>query len=400
MNILFLTVSKIDSLDTRGIYSDLMRELAARGNHVYIATPLERRYGGKTNVVENDNVKILYVKTLNIQKTNVLEKGIGTLLLESQFLNAINKYWGDVKFDLILYSTPPITFNKVIISLKKKNNARSYLLLKDIFPQNAVDLGMFSNKGRIYKMFRKKEKTLYDISDKIGCMSRANMEYLLTRNPEIPQHKVEIFPNSMVPLPFQERNTSERKDILDSLGIDSSKVVSLYGGNLGKPQGVEFILKVLESNEKRADHHIVIVGNGTEFPKLQNWVESVSPKNVTLLNFLPKEEYDRLSRAADIGLVFLDHRFTIPNYPSRILSYLESGIPVMLATDVNSDIGQDAEREGYGLWSESVDLKGFDRQLDILIADADLRREMGSKGRLYFEEQLDVRSYLPKLIQV
>lgn len=83
------------------------------------------------------------VKTLNIQKTNLIEKGVGTLLLEYQYQQAIHTYWKDVKFDLILYSTPPITFNKVIASLKIRYGAKTYLLLKDIFPQNAVDLGCF-----------------------------------------------------------------------------------------------------------------------------------------------------------------------------------------------------------------------------------------------------------------
>ena len=97
------------------------------------------------------------MKTLNIQKTNVIEKGIGTVTLEYQFKSAIRKYLGDISFDLILYSTPPITFPKVIQYLKKKNpKAITYLLLKDIFPQNAVDLGMMSKsgvKGILYRFF-------------------------------------------------------------------------------------------------------------------------------------------------------------------------------------------------------------------------------------------------------
>ena len=75
-----------------------------------------------------------------------------------QYLRAINKYWRYVKFDLILYSTPPITFNKVICTLKKRWQAKTYLMLKDIFPQNAVDLELFSKNSIVYKLFRKKRK--------------------------------------------------------------------------------------------------------------------------------------------------------------------------------------------------------------------------------------------------
>ena len=141
-----------------------MRKFRDEGHSVYIVTPHERKFGKKTELVECDGVKILGVKTLNIQKTNVVEKGIGTLLIESQFKSAIKKYLAGVKFDVVFYSTPPITFTKVVQFVKCQNpQAVSYLMLKDIFPQNAVDIGMMTKsgvKGVLYLYFRKKEKKL------------------------------------------------------------------------------------------------------------------------------------------------------------------------------------------------------------------------------------------------
>ena len=158
MNVIFLTVSRMNDIRSRGIYTDLMRKFRDEGYHVYIVAPVERRYKQPTSLKEEDGISILQVKTLNIQKTNVIEKGLGILLLEEQFKRTINKFFKDISFDLILYSTPPITLNKVITFLKRKNPLSvSYLLLKDIFPQNAVDLGMFSQNSLFYKIFRKKE---------------------------------------------------------------------------------------------------------------------------------------------------------------------------------------------------------------------------------------------------
>ena len=177
LNVLFLTLVRIENVLEKGIYTDLMRKFRDEGHSVYIVTPRERKYGKKTKLVERDGVKILGVKTLNIQKTNIVEKGIGTLLIELQYKSAIKKYLKEVKFDLGLYSTPPITFTKVVKFLKKENpNIISYLLLKDIFLQNAVDIGMFSKKSLFYKFFRKKEIELYKNSDYIGCMSPANVK--------------------------------------------------------------------------------------------------------------------------------------------------------------------------------------------------------------------------------
>ena len=158
MNVIFLTLVRISNIEERHIYADLMRKFRDEGHHVYIVTAAERRLGLDTTLVDSHGVKILNVKTLNVQKTNIVEKGIGTLLIESQFKSAIKKYLGDVKFDLITYSTPPITFTNVVKSLKRENSqAISYLQLKDIFPQNAVDIGMMKTtgvNGLLYKFFR------------------------------------------------------------------------------------------------------------------------------------------------------------------------------------------------------------------------------------------------------
>lgn len=380
MNILFLSLSRFDNINERGIYFDLMREFIRRGNNVYIASPTERRFREKTYLIESEHCQILKIKTLNIQKTNVVEKGIGTLLLESQFDKAIRKYWKNIRFDLVLYSTPPITFNKVIERIKKRCQCPSYLMLKDIFPQNAVDLGMMKMGGFLHKMFRKKEERLYEISDRIGCMSPANCEYVIKHNTKVDPKKVELCPNAIEPVDIHRLSADERNRLLAKLGIPTDKTLFIYGGNLGKPQGLDFLLNVIEANEERNDSFIVIVGNGTEYPKIKKWFKAHKPKNSKLLSELQKKEYDNLIRACHVGLIFLDPRFTIPNFPSRLLSYLENSMPVLLATDVNTDMGRIAETEGFGLWCESGDLDSFMHNMSLIIEGQD---QTGEKGHNY-----------------
>ena len=247
MNLLFLTLSRISDVRSHGIYTDLMRKFRDEGHSVYIVTPYERKFGKKTELVKCDGVKILGVKTLNIQKTNVVEKGIGTLLIESQYKSAIKKHLKGLKFDLVLYSTPPISFTKVIKFVKKANpDIVSYLLLKDIFPQNAVDIGMFSKTSLFYKMFRKKEVELYKNSDHIGCMSPANVKYVLDHNAYIEPDCVEVAPNSIEVITDTrsiEEKTEERNYIREKYNLPLDKPIFIYGGNLGKPQGIPFLIE-------------------------------------------------------------------------------------------------------------------------------------------------------------
>ena len=382
MNVIFLTLVRISDIEERGIYQDLMRKFRDEGHQVYIVTPCERRLGYETSLTENTGVKILNVKTLNIQKTNIVEKGIGTLLLESQYKAAIKKYLKGVIFDLITYSTPPITFTKAVRYLKKENsNATSYLQLKDIFPQNAVDMGMFGEKSLFNWYFRKKEIALYRASDYIGCMSPANVEFLLKHNPEVSADRVEVAPNSIelstiVMEPEQEK--AERFYIRKKYDLPTDKPIFIYGGNLGKPQGIDYLVKCLEANKQRADCYFVVVGSGTHYNMLSDWYDRNKDSNVKLMQSLPKADYDLLVKHCDVGLIFLDHRFTIPNYPSRLLSYLENKMPVLCATDPNTDMGKIAEENGYGYWCESVKTEDFTALVDRMMK-AD-RKAMGEKG--------------------
>lgn len=395
MNVIFLTLVRISNIEERGIYQDLMRKFRDEGHQVYIVTPCERRLGLETTLTDNNGVKILNVKTLNIQKTNIVEKGIGTLLLENQYKAAIKKYLSDIKFDLITYSTPPITFTNVVKFLKRKNpNAITYLQLKDIFPQNAVDIEMFSKGSLFYWYFRRKEKALYKASDFIGCMSPANVEFVMKHNPDIAPERVEVAPNSidlnvndslnddLDPEQKRLKVQNERYYIRKKYGIPTNSPIFIYGGNLGKPQGIDYLIRCLDANKNRLDCYFVVVGNGTEYPRLEAWYNANLNHNdntcVKLMMGLPKEDYDLLVRSCDVGLIFLDNRFTIPNYPSRLLSYLENKMPVLCATDVNTDIGKIAEENGYGYWCESNSVEAFTAILDKMIHSD--RKAMGEKG--------------------
>lgn len=398
MNVIFLTVSRIRDIKTRGIYTDLMRKFRDEGHQVYIVSPVERQFGLPTELKEMDGVHILNVKTLNVQKTNVVEKGIGTLLLETQYKKAIKKYLGHISFDLILYSTPPITLNNVVGYLKDKNpQAITYLLLKDIFPQNAVDLGMFSKKSLFYKMFRRKEVQLYKKSDYIGCMSPANVDFVLKHNPFIPKEKVELAPNSIELIVKEE--TFDYKAIRSKYKLPLEKPIFIYGGNLGKPQGIDYVIKCLETNKDRTDCHFLIVGNGTEYGKLESWYKQAEPKSVSLYARLPKEDYDILVQSCDVGLIFLDHRFLIPNFPSRLLSYLEYKMPIIAATDIHSDIGSIAEKNSFGYWCESKNSEDFTACINRILQQPDNIKTMGECGFKYLLDNYQTKHTYYAIIQ-
>lgn len=394
MNVIFLTMSTMTGVDVPDIYTDLMRKFRDEGHNVYIVTPRERRMGKKTQLYESSGVKILGVKTLNLTKTNVIEKGIGQVTVESLFKKAVRHHLGKVKFDLILYSTPPITLTGVVQYIKKANpSAMTYLLLKDIFPQNAVDLGMLKKtglKGVLYRYFRNKEKALYGVSDYIGCMSPANVRYIIEHNKAVAPNRVEESPNSYELKEYVSPTREEVERIRLKYNLPIDKPIFIYGGNLGKPQGVPFAIQCLEANKNRTDCHFVVLGDGTEYTKMENWYRASRPTSVSLFKRLPKEDYDQLLRSCDVGLIFLDYRFTIPNYPSRLLPYLMEKKPIIACTDPYCDTGSLAEQNGYGYYCPSNSVTKFTDAVNKMLASE--MSAMGEKGYQFFVDEYTVDS--------
>lgn len=387
MNILFLTLLDFESLNERNIYTDLLREFQHRGHSICAISPVERRNGGKTRrIAAQECVEILKLKIGNMQKTNIVEKGISTLTIERTLIRAIKKYYSNIQFDMVLYATPPITFQKTVRYIKKRDNATTYLMLKDIFPQNAVDIGMLKKNGIsgiLYRYFRNKEKKLYYDSDYIGCMSEANVNYLVQNNPEIDKSKICVCPNGIETTKLL--TTEIKQEIRRKYGLPNDRVIYVYGGNLGKPQGIPFMVSSIIQAANAENAFFIIVGSGTEYSYAEQKLAESNKKNILLLPHMPKEEYEQIVKACDVGLIFLDSRFTIPNFPSRLLSYMDAALPVIAATDRNTDMGKVITDNQFGVWCESKEERDFVSCVKRML-DANERKKMGEKARKYLEE--------------
>ena len=333
----------------------------------------------KSVLSEECGVTVLRVKVGKNKKANLVQKGITAITLPYIYINAIKKYFSDVKFDLILYPTPPITHYQTVKYLKKRDGAATYLLLKDIFPQNAVDIGMMSKngiKGLLYKYFRRTEKKLYEVSDYIGCMSPANKEYILQHNSLDPA-KIEICPNA-IEIKDKSVSSEVRTLLREKYDIPQDRIVFVYGGNLGKPQGIPFLIECIKNQKHNDKAYFLIVGDGTEYAKIEKYISESGQNNVRLMKRLPREEYDSMVGACDVGMIFLDYRFTIPNFPSRLLAYLQAKLPVLAVTDENTDIGEIIVNNKIGWWCPSNNVQKFNEVIADINAE-DLQ-EIGAKG--------------------
>lgn len=377
--ILFLSISYKDRKGS--IYNDLIDSLVERGHFVTVISSSENKN------IERNNYRLIGFNKNVTGKANLIKKGIDTVLIGRKFKKIIKSKLVNESFDLIIYATPPITLNLPVQYAKKKFNAKTYLMLKDIFPQNAVDLQMFKKSSLIYKYFRHKEKQLYNLSDKIGCMSQGNIDYLLRHNKFISKDKVEIFYNSI--------HIEENKYISNS---EKNNITTFFfGGNLGVPQNINGLLDIIFNLNDYNLAKFVIVGKGSKDQIIKDYIENNNPKNLTYKEFVPQNEYEELLGKADVGLISLDPRFTIPNIPSKLPTYMKLGKPVLAITDVNTDLKDIINEANCGWWCDARNMNEIVNLIKGICENKENQIDKGKNGFDYLCEKFDVRINVKQL---
>lgn len=371
MNILFLSISY--SVKSKNLYNDLVECLIQHHHKVtVVSSKLE-----ENEVSDSDRIKLVNVRAGNQFDKNLIKKGINMILLEHKFKKTIRYNLSDEKYDLILYATPPISLNGVVEYCKAKYNAKAFLMLKDIFPQNAVDLQMFKKNSIIYKYFKNKENKLYKISDYIGCMSNRNKEYVLANN-NVDEKKVHIFYNSIKVSNIQKQTFNENHTIF------------VFGGNIGKPQNIKTLLLVIDKLKNYRNAKFLIIGKGTEENLIEDFIYREKPNNLIYKKYLPREEYDKEVDNADVGLILLDPRFTIPNIPSKLLSYFNIKKPVLAITDRNTDLKEMIQENDCGWWCSADEVEDITNTIIKICEQKNEQKRKGLNGYNYLIDKFDV----------
>lgn len=386
LRILYIATSFPEPNKGATIYTDLADALNEAGHEITVAVSEQARNLSHTTMKKERGFDVLRIVTGNYYDVGLVEKGITTLRIPSFMKKGITQNLNDREFDFILYEAPPVTNASLVSWAKKKFNCPSYLMLKDIFPQNAVDIGMMKKDGFIYKFFLSKEKQLYDSADIIGCMSEGNRQYILRHNPLIKPDKVEIFPNTKK---LTESYLTNESSMRQKYSIPKEVCVFLFGGNMGKPQYVNLLCEAIIDCKDDENIFFLFIGRGTERYKLEETIKSKGIKNTRVIENLPRDEYEQITKECNVGLIILDPRFTIPNYPSRILSYMEYAKPVLAATDKVTDLKDLIEDSECGEWVWSGDKDAFVEKIRIMSKNLSLV-EMGKKGRNYIEQNFNL----------
>lgn len=380
MRILFIMLQLAEENSGGDMYADLAEQLRSCGNDVTIMAPDNEH--SKVYLRQERGMRVLRVASRATQGVpNMIRKGIALATLQYYYKKAYKKYLASESFDWIIMPTPPITLSDFVCYVKKKTNAKFYLILRDIHPQSIWSLGLLKYRW-MYNYLDRKAINGYKSADLIGCMSQGNIDFIASEYPNLNHRKLVLLYNWLKPSSSKDHNDA---DIRGKFGLQNKYVV-LFGGTIGRGQRIEDILFLAEHYRDNGNIVFVIIGKGVEKKRLEDESKEKNLNNLRFFDFMPQDDYLMFSRSVDLGLITINEKYAVPTCPSKAIAYMSLGIPIFAMINPNSDYGQWIEDAGAGYWTVGSDLKRTIKLFDKLYDNSELRKKMGESGKKYYME--------------
>jgi len=266
------------------------------------------------------------------------------------------------------------------------------LNVHDLFPHTAIDLGLLKNKFLI-DFFIKLEKYLYKTSDWVSVHSPGNREFVI---------KMGANPDRTIVMPVwmdAAKLTPGPKDNswCRRYGL-KGKFVVIFAGTQGYNQDMEVILKSADLLRHVDSIKFVMIGDGAQHNNMVSMSKAMKLTNVLWLDWQPRDDFPLIMQTADVVLASLKKEVGTPVVPSKILSAMSAGRPVVASMPLNGDAPKLVGKANAGLTvppGEPVLLK---EAIYKLYENHKLAEKLGANGRRYVEDYLDVKIWAKEYI--
>lgn len=377
---------------------ELAEELRDRGHMVTVATchpkynlaePVLNRCYDEWSV--ESGISVLRLHTLPHHKVNFIVRGISQLSLPYLFRFKIRPYLKEGVDAVVVYS-PPLPLWQVGKWFKKTFGAKFVLNLQDIFPQNAIDLGALRNPVLV-RFFERMEKSAYDHADIVTVHSPGNASFLVDSR-KVDAKKVVALHNWVDVGDYEEpKNYGYYRK---KLNLENAFIV-FFGGVIGPSQGLDLIVDAAAEIRNEKTIAILFAGDGTEKERLVARAKESGLKNVIFHPFVSKEEYGKLLKEVDCGLVCLTSKNKTPVVPGKILGYMAAGIPVLAFLNRESDGHAIISDAACGYSDISDDPRRAAQLILKMYKEREGMKEMGMNGYRYAVQHFSKQVCVDKL---
>ncbi len=374
------------------MFADLAHTLSQMGEDVVVITPTPLPSAPRFEHTRGNEISVWRFRSGAIKNVALGIRLMNENLLSYRSWRVIAQIVQERPFDGVVYYSPSIFWSHLVNKIKSIAPCRTYLVLRDIFPQWLVDIGTLREKSLLTRYLRYCEQKNYAAADWIGVMSANNLQFFRQTYPEY--HHVEVLPNWISPasvpspLPYWRRK----------LQLEN-KVILLYGGNIGLAQDMTNLLRLARALHDCPQAHLLFVGHGSAVDTIRALIKQWKLTNVSYHASVSQKEYNALLQEVDIGLFSLDAAHKTHNFPGKLLGYFSAALPVLGSINAGNDLMPLINDHRAGYVFENGNDAQFIATARRLIADSALRTDMGVRGQQLLEKYFSVQSVAEQILR-
>ena len=380
------------------VHAKMLHELALQltneGHEVIIITPGLSDQGKRLMKNSVDGIAVWRFKNGKTRGVNKITRALNETLLSFNAWKAIRKDVEADPFDGVIYYSPSIFFGGLVKKIKTTNQCKSYLILRDLFPQWAIDEKLIRQGSLIEKYFRFFETLNYTAANTIGLMSPKNLELF----DEITDEKF----NTHVLFNWADTKRSESSsanlNLRESLGLEG-KIIFFYGGNIGHAQDMANLMRLAVSLKEKENFHFLFIGQGDEVDLVKGYIKRESLMNTTFLPSVSQEKFKYILRQVDIGLFSLAYSHKAHNFPGKLLGYMVESLPILGSVNPGNDLSDVilSSNAGY-VFVNGDDVSLRDAAIE-LASNSELRSRFGANANNLLHQTFSVRSAAKAIIE-
>lgn len=369
---------------------DLCVELKNQGHNITVALP-SSEIKNHWKLTKISGIKVLLLKCFRSHQ-NYIYRTLSEIFMPILMLKNYKKsIFIHKKWDGIIWYSPSIFHGLFINFLQKKSKSKTYLILRDIFPNWINDIGLIS-KGIPYYFFLLVARYQYSLADVIGVQSKGNLKYFNFISKYKKKTELEVLNNWL---------SYPQKPIKSKIKINKTKLsgrkIAIYIGNIGVAQDLEIFLRLAQKLNHRLDIGFLFVGRGDEKSKLINLSNHFQLNNTLFYNEVDNDELTDLLSQCHIGVISLHHLHRTHNIPGKFLTYLQNGLPVIANINKGNDLSKIIKLNNVGMVCESNDLENLKKLFIQLLNKLDKKNRLKNNCLKLFREKYLVKKAVDQI---
>jgi len=373
--------------------------LASRGHDVTICTgppyypqwQVPAAYRGKLIQREQRNgVTILrswmYVPPVLTTKRRVLHEATfatGCLL----------RAFGSGKPDVIFAVTPPLGLGVVASRLARWWRVPFIFDVEDLQPDAAIELGMMQ-KGRISDVLYAVEWDSYRRAALISTLTEGMRQRIADKG--IDAGKIVLFPPRADASLYGLRQRVSPDRFRQRYGLEGKLIIS-HSGNMGVKQGLGVVLEAAEHSRERRDLCYLFVGDGAMRTQLEEQARLRGLENVRFLPLLNDDEFAEMLAATDVALVTQQKIVSDIVFPSKTVTLLSAGCPVIASVNAASEVASAVRRSSAGVVIEPERSDLLWQAIEEMVANPERLAAMSLEAEKFARQSWDESITLPRM---